>query len=192
MSGFDLGGAINASADWVCNAPVIRGIVSNPVFTALLITALVAVVVMALYHYQVKSAGTKKAVKAFLYVFLLVTAVMFVHHYAVMRSARDAAAQKGVRDVFSSIQQSRESSFGAAVPVVPMGWEATAAVADTGGVTGGATGGATGDVTGGGCGCPSATAGAPAQGPRPDNIALDSDIVIEDVVLPAAVSPFGK
>lgn len=119
MSGFDLGGAINGAADWACSAPIIRTIVSNPVFTALLITALVVIVAMSLYGRQIKSSGGKVAARASLYVFLLVSAVMFVHHYAVVRSTQDSAHQKGVRDVFSSIHQSRGVSLPDTVPVIP-------------------------------------------------------------------------
>ena len=160
MSGFNLGNAVNNAADWACSAPIIRSVVSNPVFTALLITALAAIVVMALYHYPIKRAGVKRGVRALLYVFLIVTAVTFVHHYAVMRIARETTQQKGVRDVFSSIQQSRDVGAPGTVPVYPMGYE--------GPRFGGAELGA------------------------PDNVAVgDGALVIEDVVLPAAASPFG-
>ena len=168
MAGFSLGGAVNSAADWACSAPVVRGIVGNPVFTALLITALVVVVAMAVYYRQIRRGGTRKAVKAVLYIFILVTAVTFVHHYAVARGARDAAAQKGMRDVFSSIQQSRESGIGAGTPVFPAGWAPPPAAA-----TGGATGG------GGGCDGPA--------GPRADNVA-GAPFSIEDVVVPTLVS----
>lgn len=186
MSGFSLGGAINAGADWVCNAPIIRGIISNPVFTALLITALAAIVVMATYHYQIKQAGAKRGARTLLYVFILVTMVMFVHHYAVSRMVRDSASQQGIRDVFSSIETSRSAGIYGGVPVVPMGWEDSAGAAP---VTGGADGG---------CGCPDAAPAPPAvgRGARPDNharaatnpraLALDDELVIEDVVVPTA------
>src|SRR5271166_6483673 len=103
----DLGSTINGAADWVSNAPIVRGIVSNPVFTALLIVALAAIVVMALYHYQIKQAGLKRGLRALLYVFLVVLAVVFVHHHAVTRAARATATQQGIREVFSSLEQSR-------------------------------------------------------------------------------------
>ena len=181
MSGFSLGGAINASADWVCNAPIIRGIIGNPVFTALLITALAAIVVMAAYHYQIKQAGAKRGARTLIYTFILVTMVMFVHHYAVSRTARDSASQQGIRDVFSSIETSRSAGIHGGVPVVPMGWENDGAAAP---ITGG----------GGDCGCPDAAPRLP--GGRPDNharaatnpraLALDDDLIIEDVVVPTA------
>ena len=207
MSGFDIGGAVNASADWVCNAPVVRSIVNNPVYTALLVTALAAVIAIALYGPQVKSAGARKGAKALIYMLLASLSVLFVHHYAVTQSASDMAAQKGVRDVFSSIEQSRESGIGHAVPVVPMGW---------GGVEGGA---AAGDgAVAGGCGCPLAAgaisnvagagAGAGAGAPgnvaaarqgaaRPDNlprpnISLSEGVFIEDATLPSMAGHFGR
>jgi len=200
MSGFDLGGAVNSCAEWCSSAPIIRTIVGNPVFTALLITALIAIVVMGLYHYPIKQAGGKKGVRALLYVFLLVSAVMFVHHYAVMRGARDIATRKSIRDVFSSIQQSRESGIGTTTPIIPAygggNWAARPSSPEI--------------ATGGDCGCAAAAAppvaglggtahgGRGRAGARPDNVAAEpparvalGGVVIEDVVLPATAGPFG-
>ena len=115
--GLDLGSAVNSAADWLCSAPLIRGLVSNPMFMALLIVSLAAVVVMAFYHYQIKQAGLKKGLRAFIYVFLIVLVVIFIHHYATIQCLRQTTMQKGVREVFSSIEQSRTVGFG--IPVVP-------------------------------------------------------------------------
>lgn len=118
MSSFNIGGTVNSAADWLCNAPVIRGIVNNPIFTALLITALISIVVMSLYHYQIKRLGIKRGVRAILYTFFIVTAVTFVHHYAVVNITRERYQQKGVLDIHSSIRHSQIS--GSSVPVYPM------------------------------------------------------------------------
>ena len=181
MSGFNLGNAVNSAADWLCGAPIVRSVVSNPVFTALLITALAAIVVMSTYHYQIKRAGSKRGVRALLYVFLIVTAVIFVHHYAVMRIARETSQQKGVRDVFSSIQQSQTFGAPGIVPVYPLGYEGQR----SGGVLGGAEADATADATAD-CGCPDARTGI-----RADNVADAGDglLIIEDVVVPSTTSP---
>lgn len=176
IMGFDLGSSVNSMADWVCNASVVRGIVSNPVFTALLITALIVIVLMGLYRYPIKRSGTKRAVRALIYIFLLCTAVMFVHHCAVMNYAQDFASQKGVREVFSSIQNSQESGMAGDVPVIPMGYERFTA----------ATGGAD-------CGCSQPDQSQqPARSPaRSDNV-MSGELVIDDVVLPVTTSPFGR
>ena len=119
MSGFNLGSAVNGFADWVCSAPLIRGVVNNPVFTSLLITALAAIVVMALYGKSVKHGGSKRGCRALVYVFLIVTAVIFVHHYSVLRMVRDTNHTAGVRAVYAGIEASRAVSGGGAVPVYP-------------------------------------------------------------------------
>jgi len=118
MSGFNLGGAVNGLADWACSAPLIRSVVNNPVFTSLLITALAAIVAMALYGKQIKKGGNKRGCRALVYVFLLVTAVIFVHHYAVRGMARDVDHTAGVRAVYAGIEASRAVG-GGAVPVYP-------------------------------------------------------------------------
>jgi hypothetical protein len=180
MTGFNLGGAINSAADWACSAPIIRSVVSNPVYTALLITAAATIIAMALYHYQIKRAGAKRAARALIYLFLVVAAVTFVHHYAVMRVAQETTQQKGVRDVFSSIQQSRDVGAVGSVPVYPMGYEGDRR----------ATGGAADDD----CGCSDAAdGGARADNhTRADNVAAagPDDLNIRDVILPRSTAPF--
>ena len=108
MPGFDIGGAVNSTAGWFTSAPLVQCIVGNPVFTSLLITTLCIIVIMGTYSRQIRREGNTKAARVALYVFMLVTAVVFVHHYAVVQSIRESATQKGVQDVFSSIQQSRD------------------------------------------------------------------------------------
>lgn len=111
MVGFDLGGTVNDAADWVCNAPLVRGVINNPVFTALLITALVVIVIMA-------QQQQKCSAKSIFYIFLIITTVIFVHHYAVLQITQEHVTTTGVRSVFSSIQQSREMP--GSIHVVPM------------------------------------------------------------------------
>jgi hypothetical protein len=204
--GFDLSGAINGAAEWFCCAPVVRSVVNNPIFTALLITALAFIIIMALYHYPIKRAGVRRGLRAGLYVFLAVAAIIFVHHYAVMRSAQQAAAQKGIRDVFAGVEQSRTSAAG--TPVIPSyagSWaERAPVVSPTLPVPAPAaqprplpeqqTPGAVG-----GC-CSPEGPGMPyarppllgrTAGGRPDNVALDPDLVIRDAIIPSAAGPLG-
>ena len=117
MPGFDIGGAINSTASWVTSAPLVQCIVGNPVFTSILITTLCIIVIMGTYSRAVRREGNTKAARVALYVFMLVTAVTFMHHYTVMHMLRESSAQKGVQDVFSSIQQSRDNPSEAHVRV---------------------------------------------------------------------------
>jgi multisubunit Na+/H+ antiporter MnhC subunit len=119
QSGFDIGGAINSAGEWLSNAPIIHRIVNNPVYTALLITALVATVAIAMYREHLRG---KKAVRALIYVFFLTTLVVFVHHYAILHAASDNSYQKYSRDVFEGVQSSRAmGGLNDTTPVIPAG-----------------------------------------------------------------------
>lgn len=163
---FSLGGAVNSGADWVCGLPIVRGIITNSVYTALLITALVVIVALGVYRAQLAKAGTRKALRATLYLFFLVTAVMFIHQYTLTRAAHDTAAAQNVRDVFAGIEQSRTQVGGSAfasppfVPSSPFGGLASLAPPQSF-----------------------------ATSARPDNIHCDSvtSLDIEDVVVPATI-----
>ncbi len=156
MSGFSLGESVNSAADWVSKAPIIHTVVNNPIYTALLFLALAAIILLAFYGGAVREGGMKTALRAALFFFLGVTAIMFVHHRAVTDSARETAHQKGIRDVFAGVQHSWETTGGAAPGGVPL----------------------LGSVP------PLASFGAPSSsgGARADNVSWD-DLKIEDVVL---------
>jgi hypothetical protein len=186
MAGFSLASAVNGAAEWACRAPLLRSVVGNPVFTALLITALVAVVVIAFCRGAVKTS-TRGRARALLYTFLMVTAVMFFHHHATLSRAREDTAQSGVRDVFSSIQQSRELGTLGAVPVLPQSYGALPVLPQSYGALPPAPwtrGGTPPGVQGGGLDALGAEPGAPNPPGAPP--ALE----IEDVVLPAT-APHG-
>ena len=170
--GFDLSGAVNSAADWACGLPVARGVIGNPVYTALLIVAIVVVVAMGLYSGQVKKAGTKKALRAVIYLFFAVLAVTFVHHYAVVRDARRCAAQQGVREVFSGLDHNLAGVTGG-VPVTPMGVPGTPA------------GALPGDRSAASVLGDRSAASVSGGRERPDNIFSVADVVVPSALRPA-------
>ncbi len=121
--GLDIGNAVNRVADWVCETPIIRGVVNNPVFTALLIVAIIVVIAMALYSRDIKRNGVKRALRFAVYCFLAVLTVTFIHHYAVKRDAQKSVSQKGIQDVFSSIEANRATGGHGVIPVLPTNYE---------------------------------------------------------------------
>ena len=172
-SSFDIGGAVNGAADWACNAPIIRGIVGNPIFTALLITALAAIIAMAIFRRQVSRASGTSIARALIYLFLSATAVLFVHHYAVTRSSSDCAQQQNMRHVFSSIKESQAFGTGAGAG---LGVGAAALAYPSAAPAYLAADG-------------SAIVGAPPAGAIQGG-AADAPLRIEDVVLPVGARPF--
>jgi hypothetical protein len=105
---FDVGSAINSAADWLCGSALVKGIVSNPIFTALLLTSIAIVIILGMYYREFRAGGKKKMLRMTIYLLGMIAAVVFVHHYAVERCIRTDAAQKGVREVFQGIAESRQ------------------------------------------------------------------------------------
>lgn len=198
--GFDVSHALDGAASWLCSSRLVSKIISNPIFTALLITALAMVVIMGVYHYCMRQGGWKKTVRMAIYLMMVISAVVFVHHYAVMARARNESLQAGVRSVFKSISDQGVSGSGEH-PVTPGGSEgpSTYPAGANRPVIGGAHPSAA--ATGGECPCKgapvlgSSPAAFPAQRSvatpvpadlRPDNVALgDDDFIISDVVVPS-------
>lgn len=114
-----LGGAVNSAAGWACNAPFVRTVVNNPLFTALLVSALVVVILFALCRGTFGRESKKGMLRAFIYILLATTVVLFIHHKAVVDCERGAARMQGTREVFSSIQSSQELGGYDPVPIVP-------------------------------------------------------------------------
>jgi hypothetical protein len=88
---------------------------SNPIYTALLITALVLVIILGVFHY--KKITFKDKMRAFVYVFFATTLVLFIHHYSVLNSLKESTSQRGVRDLFTSIHTNRDVP--GSIPVIP-------------------------------------------------------------------------
>lgn len=208
MGIFDLGGAVNASADWLCGSRAVGGLICNPVATALLLLAIIAVIGIALYREPLRAAGARRAARAAVYAFAASLAVLSLHHYAVLRAARREASRQGVLDTFSSIELDRVGRGDAGtVPVRPalatggaeLGGLGFAFGPGAGSAPASSFGSGPGSILGFGSGAGAGSeagfgAYRPATGaPRPDNVALPlaspDALTIEDVVVPAARAP---
>jgi hypothetical protein len=111
----NIGSGVNSAAEWVSTRPIIGPCISNPVFMALFLTALVVVILMAMYHNTIKKAGWHKGLRAFVFILIAMATMLFLHYYAVRRVARASVAEGGRRDIFSSIEEARRMGGGHAV-----------------------------------------------------------------------------
>jgi hypothetical protein len=108
----DIGGAVNKFADWATKSPLLNAVIGNPFSVSLIITALVAIVVMAVFHYKLGKDNLKKAVRAAFYVYGTVLLVMFLHHHVVSNRIRDTHSSDMVSNLMSDINsQTKGGSF---------------------------------------------------------------------------------
>ena len=103
MSRLDVADAINSAADWVGKSPTVSMLVGNPFAASLLLTALVGVVIMAVFHYKVTGDNVKQTARAGLYIYIATTLLLFLHYLLVSRRLESDSATGGARDLVSSI-----------------------------------------------------------------------------------------
>jgi hypothetical protein len=115
--GFDLGRSFNGGAEWLCDSKIVGGALSNPVITALLITALALIIVHVMYKKRLKGTGWQRGVKTAFWLVIGVSALVFVHYYALKRKLQKEHASVGLRNVVNSVQQS--AAVGGGYPVLP-------------------------------------------------------------------------
>jgi hypothetical protein len=97
MSGLNIGAAVNSAADWVSDAPPIRAVVSNPLLTAVLLTAIAVVFVLAMRQ------SSRINFRAIIYMFIVTASVLFIHHRVVNRMVAEDSLQRDTRDIFNTI-----------------------------------------------------------------------------------------
>ena len=121
MSRLDVRDAINSAADWAGGAPIIRKLVGNPFSAALLLTAMVGVVIMAVFHYKLSNDNWRTCARATFYIYAATTLLLFLHYSLVAREAQADSAVGGARGVVSDIVGSRGAAnmHDGYVPVVP-------------------------------------------------------------------------
>lgn len=112
---FEIGSAFNGGAEWLCGSSAVYGIVKNPVFTALLITALALVVIYSTYKSELKGTGWRRGVKTAFWLAILVSGAVFVHYYALEHALQTSHVSQGVRTVVDSIHHSATTGGGYAV-----------------------------------------------------------------------------
>ena len=108
----DLGAAVNSGSEWITRAPIVRTVMSNPIYTALLLTALI-ILVLAYIKDGSMSDSWRATIKTFVYIFIAALAVITVHHYTMVSKFRSEGAGENVRRTFDSIQQA--PTYGGAV-----------------------------------------------------------------------------
>jgi len=118
MPGFDIGHSVNSASEWITTAPLIRKFVGNPIYMSLLITAIVIIALVSMSKTIKASADAKpNYLRYSVYIFMTVTALLFIHHYATVKFCKLEAKNDDVRSVITSVEALRNlngvtSTFG--------------------------------------------------------------------------------
>ncbi|GFR88140.1 hypothetical protein ElyMa_002510000 [Elysia marginata] len=116
---FEIGKTLNSGAEWLCGSALIFKTLSNPFFAALLITTLALIIVYGVYKDVIKGTGWRRGLKTGIWMAIGVSALVFIHYYALERFLRKDRASQGVRDVMASIHHSATTGGGYSVYTTP-------------------------------------------------------------------------
>ena len=177
MSRLDIGDTINAAADWAGRSPTIQKVIGNPFTAALVLTALVGIILMAVFHYKV-AGDVRRIARAGFYIYVASTLLMFLHYSLISHSVRAASAIGGAHDVVSDVMNQARggSSSSEYVPVLPSitGSASSASSAGTAGTASNITGGSICSENSAGNANSASTAGSAGSASSAGNLDISS------------------
>jgi hypothetical protein len=80
----------------------------NPLFVSLLLTAIIIIIIVAIY--KVQSFGAGMLFKCGFYIFIMLGIIIYVHDFLITRELKLNNVNREVKDVFSGIDLSKEIS----------------------------------------------------------------------------------
>jgi hypothetical protein len=99
----DIGAAVNSAASWVGQSPILNGTFGNPFIAALVVTALVAIIIMGIFHYKVTAGNFKQSMKVGFYTYCATLLVLYLHHYIVLHNIQESSEAANVRQFFGGL-----------------------------------------------------------------------------------------
>ena len=94
--------SFNSLMNSITTMPFIGKVFNNPLFTTLLITAMIAVIIMGVFHYP-KKTERKSFAKAIVYSFIIILCVQVIHYYALNAKFVTTGAAESIDNTFNSI-----------------------------------------------------------------------------------------
>src|SRR5687768_9016989 len=99
---FELGEAINSIAERITAAPIVESIARNPIYTALLITFVIVLIIMFIFRdVQGDESLLSLCLRAGFYVSVFLTGALLIHNQALMKETSGVAKDSEVATVFA-------------------------------------------------------------------------------------------
>ena len=103
-----IGEIVNSFAELVLNAPLVRKVAASPIYTAMLIATVVMLIILWVFrHAELPYDGADDSlltatVRGGLWIFLVVTVIMFFHNRVILREVDTLAKDLEIEGVFGA------------------------------------------------------------------------------------------
>ncbi len=99
----DIGESINSIADSILTAPIVRTVATNPIYTALVLTFVIVLIVMFVF----RDADTEESLlvmcmRSGFWVFIMLIGTLFLHNKVLGAEIKGDTNNKNYTDVFKS------------------------------------------------------------------------------------------
>lgn len=97
----EIGEAINSMADKITSAPVLENIARNPIYTGLLVTFIIVLIIMFVFRDVDTDEGLLSlCLRSGFYIFIILTGVLFIHNKLLMKETSSISKDSEVASVF--------------------------------------------------------------------------------------------
>lgn len=108
---FEFGQTFGRFAKYTCGEGVLYQLTSNPIYLALLLTALVMITIIALIGEPTDGILEKKDfIKLGIYILVVTCIIISVHHYTYLKALNEYQSKNGVSKIYNTINDLSTSS----------------------------------------------------------------------------------
>ena len=118
---FDFGNSFGSIAKYACGNGVLYHLTSNPIYLALLLTALVMITIIALIGEQTEDSLDKKDfLRLGVYILIVTCIVISMHHYTYIKAIMSQQSNNGINKIYNTINEVSNNSSMTQYPI-PIG-----------------------------------------------------------------------
>jgi hypothetical protein len=98
---FEVSVAVDNIIDWITSMPILNSVAKNPIYTALLITVCILIIVLVVYrNVESDESLLMLGVRASFYTFIAVLFVIFLHNHILLGEISHSDRGEGIGELF--------------------------------------------------------------------------------------------
>lgn len=106
---FNVGESINYVSEKFINAPIVRGIMKNPFYTAVMIVMIIVLIILYVFRnvdFEGEDESLSKLVfRGSIYMLIIITAIQFLNNQIWLEDKKSSVSNEGVKNVFGGVEK---------------------------------------------------------------------------------------
>lgn len=106
---FNVGESINYVSGKFVNAPIVRAVMKNPFYTAILIVMIIVLIILYVFRnvdFEGEDESLSKLVfRGSIYMLLVITAIQFLNNQIWLEDKKSSVSDEGVKNIFGGVEK---------------------------------------------------------------------------------------